>query len=131
MPTPTGSRPPPSSVTAHTECVVSTGTPPKSKTADTPNKDGGRNFGRLARAEGPLKDYKTTALSQKVAGIEARHWVGFFQTYSEGAQANELHARIERRLARHRLETGMDSDELDDLLREWAARLPLRGESED
>lgn len=85
----------------------------------------------MARAEGPLKDYKTTALSQKVAGIEARHWVGFFQTYSEGAQANELHARIERRLARHRLETGMDSDELDDLLREWAARLPLRGESED
>lgn len=96
---------------------------PKTKTADIANVDS-TNFGRVARSEGLMDSYVTDILSEKVAGIEARHWVGFFKAYSEGAQKGELHTKIARQLARYRAEQGMESDDLDTLLREWARRLP-------
>jgi hypothetical protein len=97
---------------------------PKSNISDKAKHDSGGNFGRVARAEGLMDDYVSATLRSPAAGIEARHWVAFFKTYAEGAQRGELHQRIIRQLVRHRLEQGMNNDDLESLLREWVNRLP-------
>ena len=104
---------------------------PKTQISDKAVRDSGGNFGRSARSEGLMDDYVATVLQAPVAGIEARHWVGFFKAYAEGAQAGELHDRIVRKLANQRRAQGLDSEELLDLLRLWASRLPREGADED
>lgn len=95
---------------------------PRANISDKAKHDSGGNFGRVARSEGLMDDYVADMLRSPVAGIEARHWVAFFKAYAEGAQRGELHDRIIRQLARHRLEQGLDSDDLETLLREWVNR---------
>lgn len=97
---------------------------PKTKIGDQAVRDSGKNFGRAARSEGLMDEYVAETLQTPVAGIEARHWVGFFRAYAEGAQAGELHDRIVKKITEQRNTQGMDSEELLDLLRLWAARLP-------
>ncbi|MET0901507.1 MAG: hypothetical protein ABWY45_26630 [Mycobacterium sp.] len=97
---------------------------PKSNIADKARQDSGGNFGRVARAEGLIDHYVNEILSQRVAGIEAGHWVRFFKIYAESAEREELNAKIIRQMARYRQSQKMDTDDLESLLREWVNRLP-------
>jgi hypothetical protein len=72
--------------------------PPKSKVSDKPVSDGGGNFGRVARVPGLMKDYCEQMLTTPVSGIEAHHWVKFFKTYSDNADADKVDAAIARAL---------------------------------
>lgn len=74
--------------------------PPKSKISDKPRSDGGKNFGRVARVKGLMDWYTELCLSSPVAGIEARHWVSFFKTYSDAAKADRVHERITKLLTK-------------------------------
>lgn len=96
---------------------------PKDKINDVPKVDGGNNFGRVARAN-IMQDYVDDVLASHVSGIQAKYWVEFFGTYSDGAQKDELHAKIMRMVTKHRLEQGLDSDDLRTLLERWESRLP-------
>lgn len=109
-------------VTARDSAVPYPG--PKTKISDKAVRDSGGNFGRSARSEGLMDDYVADMLQTPVSGIEARHWVGFFKTYADGAQASELHDRIVRKLTQHRRKQGMESESLEKLLALWAERLP-------
>ncbi|MGB3485539.1 MAG: hypothetical protein WBB07_25400 [Mycobacterium sp.] len=97
---------------------------PKTNITDKAKQDSGGNFGRVARAEGLVDTYVTGILEQRVAGIEAGHWVRFFKTYAESAEREELNAKIIRQIARYRQTQRLDTDELESLLREWVNRLP-------
>ena len=99
---------------------------PKTKISDKALRDSGGNFGRSARSKGLMDDYIAELLESPVAGIQARHWVGFFEAYAEGAKEGELHDRIVKKLAEHRRTQGMESDELADLLTLWESTLPRR-----
>ena len=48
--------------------------PAKSNIADRPAKDGGNNFGRIARLAGLMDDYTAIMREQQIAGIAAEHW---------------------------------------------------------
>jgi hypothetical protein len=78
----------------------------------------------VARAEGLIDGYVAEILAERVAGIEAGHWVRFFKTYAESAEREELNAKIIRQIARYRQTQRLDTDELESLLREWVNRLP-------
>lgn len=104
---------------------------PKTKISDKALRDSGGNFGRSARSKGLMDDYIAGMLESPVAGIQARHWVGFFQAYAEGAQEGELHDRIVKKLADYRRMQGMESDDLTELLTLWASKLPRRGQDEE
>jgi hypothetical protein len=73
--------------------------PPKSKVSDKPVADGGSNFGRVARVPGLMKDYCDEMLLTPVSGIEARHWVKFFKTYSDNADVDKVDAAIARAMS--------------------------------
>lgn len=97
---------------------------PKTKIADVAKHDSGSNFGRVARVKGVMTDYRDARLTADVAGIQARYWVDFFKAYAEGAQKDELHNKITRLIAQHRLAEGLESEDLQVLLEQWTARLP-------
>ncbi|MBU8815940.1 hypothetical protein KL864_08460 [Mycolicibacterium goodii] len=97
---------------------------PKTKIADGPKHDSGSNFGRVARVKGVMTNYRDNLLTTDVAGIQARYWVEFFKAYSEGAQRDELHNKITRLITQQRVVAGLESDDLTELLEQWAARLP-------
>ena len=56
---------------------------PKTKIADQPVKDGGKNFGRIARVEGLMDEYTAALLQESIAGIPANHWTLFFKKHAE------------------------------------------------
>ena len=56
---------------------------PKTRTADRPVKDGGNNFGRVARLAGLMDDYTRSLRAQRIAGIPADHWILFFKRHAE------------------------------------------------
>jgi hypothetical protein len=70
--------------------------PPKTKVSDKPVSDSGGNFGRVARVPGLMKEYCARLLETRVAGIDAKHWVSFFKTYSDNANSADVDATIER-----------------------------------
>ncbi|UFS58707.1 hypothetical protein [Subtercola endophyticus] len=72
----------------------------KTNMSDKPKNDGGGNFGRIARVPGLMKDYCEQMLGTVVAGIEAKHWVSFFKTYSDNASSGDVDAAIGRALTR-------------------------------
>jgi hypothetical protein len=65
-------------------------------TADVPEHDGGGNFGRLARNGELMESWQTQALETPLAGIAARHWIGFLGAFTESKDAAKLDAKIER-----------------------------------
>lgn len=91
--------------------------PPKAKVSDKAVHDSGKNFGRVARTKG-MDPYVQRLLTSRVSGIEARHWVAFFKTYSESTKG-DLHQKVLRHLARQRAGEDED-DELKTLLLRWA-----------
>ena len=56
---------------------------PKTRTADRPVKDGGNNFGRVARLAGLMDEYTSSLRTQRIAGIPADHWTLFFKRHAE------------------------------------------------
>ena len=69
--------------------------------ADVPARDGGSNFGRLARVSGLMDDFITSALQTQIAGVAAHHWVAFVKLHAENKDEAEIAARLERDLHRH------------------------------
>ena len=65
--------------------------------SDKPTKDGGQNFGRLART-GIMDDFLEATLETSVAGITARHWINFFRTYSEPRNDEEIDRYLQRQI---------------------------------
>ena len=56
---------------------------PKTRIADRPVKDGGNNFGRVARLAGLMDEYTSSLRAQRIAGIPADHWILFFKRHAE------------------------------------------------
>ena len=69
---------------------------PKAGTAyvDVPVKDGGKNFGRVARVEGLMNDWTEDTLMTKLAGIESAYWVDFLSAFKEGATKEDIEHSI-------------------------------------
>jgi hypothetical protein len=97
---------------------------PKTNTSDKAKSDGGRNFGRVARVRGLMDTYTQASLSRRVMGIEARHWVSFFKTYSDAAKADDVHERIKKLLTKEAERTsGSEVGRLIELLEEVREKL--------
>lgn len=71
---------------------------PKAKIADRPVKDGGGNFGRIARLAGLMDDYTASIRGQRVAGIPAEHWISFFKLHAETRDADEIMEHLTKEL---------------------------------
>jgi hypothetical protein len=68
--------------------------------ADVPARDGGSNFGRLARVAGLMDDFITAALQVEIAGVAASSWVSFVRLHAEHTDGEEIAVRLERDLQR-------------------------------
>jgi hypothetical protein len=78
---------------------------------DEARKDGGKNFGRVARG-GFMSDFIIALLLQPISGIPAKYWQRFLRIFAEGVQADV----IERKLAAMRVEAesiGLSADGLE------------------
>lgn len=62
----------------------------KTRIADRPVKDGGNNFGRVARLAGLMDDYTSSLRAQRIAGIPADHWTLFFKRHAEAKDPAEI-----------------------------------------
>ena len=71
---------------------------PKARIADRPVKDGGNNFGRVARLPDLMDDYTATLRSRPIAGIPADHWIVFFKRHAEAKDPEEILAHLTRDL---------------------------------
>lgn len=63
---------------------------------DTPEYDGGGNFGRLSRVTGLTTDFVAAATAQEALGIPIDHWINFLKLHSDSSDpelvtANLLH----------------------------------------
>ena len=72
---------------------------PKTKIADQPVKDGGSNFGRIARLEDLMNDYILSMQDQEISGIPAKHWIEFFKLHAETRDPRAIFDRLRRKLA--------------------------------
>lgn len=92
---------------------------PASKTpiSDRPVKDGGRNFGRVARLAGLMDDYTTLQRSRLVSGIPVDHWILFFRHHTESNDSQEIIDKLELDLSMHGLEKEAAKEIVDSLYR--------------
>lgn len=60
------------------------------KYADNPKSDSGKNFGRIARVPGLMKGWIEQSTNIRLSGIEARYWIAFFSSFSEGSSPDEI-----------------------------------------
>lgn len=65
----------------------------KAEISDKPAADGGGNFGRVARI-GLMDDWTTLAVSQRVVGISAQHWIDFLKAYAETSDPDQVATRV-------------------------------------
>ena len=79
---------------------------PKTRIADQPAKDGGKNFGRVARLSDLMDAYTSSLRAQHIAGIPADHWILFFRRHAEAKD----HAEILRHLTRDLKRRGLNSE---------------------
>ncbi|MCY4199950.1 MAG: hypothetical protein OXF31_09100 [Gammaproteobacteria bacterium] len=70
----------------------------KTKIADRPAKDGGNNFGRIARVDLLMQDYVKQMLGKSIAGIPAEHWMQFFRLHAEARDPQVILSRLETKL---------------------------------
>ena len=85
---------------------------PKTRTADRPVKDGGNNFGRVARLAGLMDDYTSSLRAQRIAGIPADHWILFFKRHAEAKDP----ATILNHLTRDLRQSGLNGDAAADVV---------------
>lgn len=62
---------------------------------DKPDADAGGNFGRFART-GIMDEYLRLAASERLCGIEARHWRAFFKAFQDQTTAAEIEKEMDR-----------------------------------
>jgi len=90
---------------------------PKTRIADRPVKDGGNNFGRVARLAGLMDDYTASLRSRPIAGIPADHWVVFFRRHAESKDPEEILAHLLRDLRERGLGKEAAADIVDAIFR--------------
>ncbi len=90
---------------------------PKTRTADRPVKDGGNNFGRVARLAGLMDDYTASLRSRPIAGIPADHWIVFFKRHAESKDPEEILTHLTRDLRQSGLEREAAADVADAISR--------------
>ena len=71
---------------------------PKTRIADRPVKDGGNNFGRVARLAGLMDEYTSSLRAQRIAGIPADHWILFFKRHAEAKDPMAILDHLKRDL---------------------------------
>ena len=71
---------------------------PKARIADRPVKDGGNNFGRVARLAGLMDEYTSALRVQRIAGIPADHWILFFKRHAEATDPMAILDHLKRDL---------------------------------
>lgn len=79
---------------------------PKDRIVDKPVKDGGSNFGRIARIPALMDAYVERTGQCSIAGIPARDWILFFRLHAEARDPYVVHGRLREDLARR----GLDED---------------------
>lgn len=84
---------------------------PKTRIADRAVKDGGGNFGRIARVEGLMDDWTATMRKQPIGGIPAEHWISFFRLHAEAKDPAEILQHLTKEL----VERGLERDAADDV----------------
>lgn len=90
---------------------------PKTRIADRPVKDGGNNFGRVARLAGLMDDYTASLRLRSIAGIPADHWIVFFRRHAESKDPEEILAQLARDLRQSGLEREAAADVVDAISR--------------
>jgi hypothetical protein len=78
--------------------------------SDRPNRDGGGNFGRIARVEGLMDDYVASALQTAIAGVPAKYWIDFFTTFVDSHTDEDIGATVRERLTRASKEIGRGTE---------------------
>jgi hypothetical protein len=78
--------------------------------SDRPNRDGGGNFGRIARVEGLMDDYVASTLQTAIAGVPARYWIDFFAAFVDSRTDEDIGAAVKERLARISKEPGRGAE---------------------
>lgn len=68
--------------------------------ADIPTRDGGDNFGRLARVAGLMDDFIGRAKQHPALGIPIHDWILFLRRYSDNRDAAEITTALQRDLDR-------------------------------
>ena len=76
---------------------------PKARIADRPVKDGGNNFGRVARLAGLMDEYTSSLRAQRIAGIPADHWILFFKRHAEAKDPMAILDHLKRDLRQNGL----------------------------
>jgi len=62
--------------------------------SDTPVKDGGGNFGRLARTK-MLDEYKTELFGERLAGIPLSSWQRFLKIFTENSSLEKMDRQLD------------------------------------
>jgi hypothetical protein len=72
---------------------------PESKTRvnDAAVFDESDNFGRIARISELADVYTKAALTERIAGIEARSWITFFKTHTDASDSEAVWGALEKR----------------------------------
>ena len=84
---------------------------PKARIDDRPAKDGGGNFGRIARIPALMDAYTSSLRAQSIAGIPAEHWISFFKLHAEAKDDAEILERLSRDL----MERGLSDEAAGDV----------------
>ena len=98
---------------------------PKARIADRPEKDGGNNFGRVARLAGLMDGYTGALRSRPIAGIPAEYWIVFFRRHAESRDPEEILAHLTRDLRPSGLD-GEAAADVADAISRIVARLTTR-----
>lgn len=85
---------------------------PKDRISDRPIRDGGGNFGRIARISGLMDGYVEELQGRQVAGIPARDWILFFRLHAEARDPLMIHERLRSDF----LGRGLDEDAATEIL---------------
>lgn len=68
--------------------------------ADQPVRDGGSNFGRVARVSGLMDNFIRIANNTEVLGIRIGDWHSFLRQHADQANLDEVSARLKSELSR-------------------------------
>ena len=90
---------------------------PKDRISDRPVKDGGNNFGRIARIGALMDEYVARIGRHQVAGIPARDWIIFFRLHAEARDPFVVHRRLREDLASRGLDENAATEIVEAALR--------------
>lgn len=90
---------------------------PKTRIADRPAKDGGNNFGRVARLAGLMDDYTSQLRAKSIAGIPADHWILFFKRHAESKDQRQIHNQLTQDLRQSGIGRSAAADVVDAIFR--------------